>query len=196
MPGFSASPCPGSRRSSPAGKYRDHDVTIECRDYRELVGTFDRIVSIGMFEHVGARNHRTFMQVVHRCLKTGGLFLLHTIAGNESVRTTDPWIGKYIFPNSMLPSARQIAAASEGLLVLEDWHSFGPDYDKTLMAWHHNFTSRWSDIKSLYDNRFYRMWTYYLLQCAGAFRARRNQLWQIVFSKNGVKGGYQTGRWP
>jgi cyclopropane-fatty-acyl-phospholipid synthase len=169
---------------------RGHDVTIELGDYRELKGQFDRIVSIGMLEHVGERNYRTFMKVVRRCLKPGGLLLVQTIGGNRSVNATDAWIGKYIFPNSMLPSALQIASASEGLLVLEDWHSLGPHYDKTLMAWYGNFTRNWESIKDRYDERFYRMWTYYLLSCAGSFRSRRNQLWQIIFSKGGLRGGH------
>jgi len=167
------------------------DVKIELKDYRALKEKFDRIVSIGMFEHVGCRNYRTFMKVVHRCLKEDGLFLLHTIAGNSSVNSTDPWINKYIFPNSMLPSAKQITSATEKLFVVEDWHSFGQYYDKTLMAWYNNFIKNWTKIKDEYDERFYRMWTYYLLSCAGSFRTRRNQLWQIVFSKKGIKGGYQ-----
>ena len=94
----------------------------------------------------------------------------------------------------MLPSAKQITSAAEGLFVLEDWHSFGPHYDNTLMAWHSNFTKNWDKIKDAYDERFYRMWTYYLLSCAGSFRPRRNQLWQIVFSKKGIEGGYQRIR--
>jgi cyclopropane-fatty-acyl-phospholipid synthase len=164
------------------------------QDYRELEEKFDRIISIGMFEHVGYRNYRTYMEVVHRCLKLDGLFLLHTIGGNTSVSSTDPWIDKYIFPNSMLPSAKQITSSAEGLFMLEDWHSFGHYYDNTLMAWYRNFTKNWHKIKDGYDQRFYRMWTYYLLSCAGAFRSRRNQLWQIVFSKNGEKGVYQSIR--
>jgi len=169
-------------------------VEIKLQDYRGPAGTFDRIVSIGMFEHVGCKNYRTYMQVVRRSLASGGLFLLHTIAGNTSTHVTDPWISRYIFPNSMLPSAKQITSAAEGLFTLEDWHSFGPHYDKTLMAWHDNFTRGWESIKSSYDRQFYRMWTYYLLSCAGSFRARRNQLWQIVFSKNGLRGGYNSIR--
>jgi cyclopropane-fatty-acyl-phospholipid synthase len=169
-------------------------VKIELQDYRDLQGTFDRIVSIGMFEHVGVTNYRTFMQVVRRCLKRDGLFLLHTIAGNSSVRSMDPWIATYIFPNSMLPSARQITAAAEGLFVMEDWHSFGSHYDRTLMAWHRNVTENWHRIRETYDRRFYRMWTYYLLSCAGSFRARRNQLWQIVFSRNGLRQDYLSIR--
>jgi cyclopropane-fatty-acyl-phospholipid synthase len=169
-------------------------VCIELQDYRQIRGVFDRVVSIGMFEHVGAAKYRTYMQVVRRCLKDDGLFLLHTIAGNSSVRTVDPWIAKYIFPNSMLPSARQIAAAAEGLFVLEDWHSFGAHYDPTLMAWHGNLTRNWHHLSRTYSQRFYRMWTYYLLCCAGAFRSRRNQLWQIVFSRSGLPGGYPSFR--
>lgn len=166
------------------------DVKIELKDYRELNEKFDRIVSIGMFEHVGRLNYRAFMNVVHQCLKEDGLFLLHTIAGNTSVDSTDPWINKYIFPNSMLPSAKQIASAAEGLFILEDWHSFGQYYDKTLMAWHKRFAKNLVKLKHKYDERFCRMWTYYLLSCAGSFRSRRNQLWQIVFSKKGIKKGY------
>lgn len=173
---------------------RQLPVTVRLQDYRSLTEKFDRIISIGMFEHVGVKNYRTYFNAVRRCLEADGLFLLHTIAGNSSVNTTDAWIEKYIFPNSMLPSAGQITAAAEGLLVLEDWHSFGPDYDTTLMAWHRNFAENWPKIRDRYDQRFYRMWTYYLLSCAGSFRARRNQLWQIVFSKNGVAGGYRSIR--
>lgn len=169
-------------------------VTIELKDYRKLDGTFDRIVSVGMFEHVGAAHYRTYMKMIRRCLAPEGLFLLHTIAGNHTVRGTDPWIARYIFPNSMLPSSRQISAAAENLLVLEDWHSFGPDYDSTLMAWHQNFVNNWHLLKDAYDTRFFRMWTYYLLACAGGFRARRNQLWQIVFSRDGVRNGYASVR--
>ncbi len=167
---------------------------IALMDYREVDDRFDRIVSVGMFEHVGERNYRTYLKTVHRCLSPDGLFLLQTIGSNSSVRGTDPWIDRYIFPNSMLPSAKQITTAAEGLFVLEDWHSFGPDYDKTLMAWYRNFTQNWDRIKEAYDRRFYRMWSYYLLSSAGGFRARRNQLWQIVLSKNGLRGGYERTR--
>ena len=169
-------------------------VCIELKDYRQIQGVFDRIVSIGMFEHVGAVKYRTYMKTVHRCLKNGGLFLLQTIGGNNTVKTVDPWIAKYIFPNSLLPSARQIAAAAEGLFVLEDWHSFGSHYDDTLMAWYRNFTRNWHRLRDNYGQRFYRMWSYYLLCSAGTFRARRNQLWQVVFSKNGLSSGYPCFR--
>jgi cyclopropane-fatty-acyl-phospholipid synthase len=169
-------------------------VEIRLQDYRSLKGAFDRILSLGMFEHVGYKNYVTFMGVVNRCLKSDGLCLLHTIGGNRSVASTDPWIERYIFPNSMLPSARQICAAIEGLFVLEDWHNFGADYDKTLMHWFRNFHENWDALKKDYDERFYRMWKYYLLSCAGSFRARRNQLWQIVLSPKGVPDGYRAPR--
>ena len=158
---------------------------LEC-DYRDLRGSFDKIVSIGMFEHVGYKNYRTFMKAVHRCLKDTGIFLLHTIGGNESQIKCDPWINKYIFPNSMLPSISQISKAVEGLFVMEDLHNLGPHYEKTLMAWHGNFQKAWATLKKRYDEKFKRMWDYYLLSCAGAFRARSNQIWQIVLTKHGT----------
>ena len=177
-------------------------VKIILQDYREfnaetLLGMgnyFDRVVSLGMIEHVGYKNFRLFMKTVHRSLKEDGLFLLHTIGGNKSVITTDPWVDKYIFPNSMLPSIKQIGASIEDLFVMEDWHNFGNDYDKTLMAWFENFERSWDELRSLYDERFYRMWKFYLLSCAGSFRARKIQLWQIVLSKNGVQNGYHSIR--
>jgi len=168
-------------------------VQIHLCDYRELDETFDRVVSIGMFEHVGHHNYKTYMEVVNKCLKNQGLFLLHTIGINKSRPTNDEWIAKYIFPNGVLPSIAQIAKASEDFFVMEDWHSFGPDYDKTLLAWHQNFNQHWSELESKYDDTFFRMWNYYLLSCAGSFRARHTQLWQAVFSKGGVKGGYVHG---
>ena len=169
---------------------KDLNVSIELKDYRELNGQYDSIVSVGMFEHVGYQNYKKYMEVVHRCLKEDGLFLLHTIGRNHSRHATDPWINKYIFPNGMTPSAQQISAASEGLFVVEDWHNFGQDYDATLMSWNKNFQNNFDKLKDLYDDRFKRMWEYYLLMCAGAFRSRRNQLWQLVMSKSGIKGGY------
>lgn len=169
-------------------------VTIRLEDYRSIEGVFDRIVSIGMIEHVGYKNYKTFMTVARRSLKEDGLFLLHTIGGNTSLKKPDSWIGRYIFPNSLLPSAKQLTGAIENLFVLEDWHNFGQDYDKTLMHWFQNFHNSWHRLKDKYGERFYRMWKYYLLSCAGTFRARENQLWQIVLSPNGIPGGYFAPR--
>ena len=168
-------------------------VEIRLCDYREMRDRFDRIYSVGMFEHVGHRNYRTYFDVVRRCLAEGGLALLHTIGSLESTTRTDPWIARRIFPNSMLPSAQQIAAAAEGRLVMEDWHNFGADYDRTLMSWHARIEAAWGKLDpQKYDEGFRRMWRFYLLSCAGGFRAREMQLWQIVFSKDGVPGGYRV----
>lgn len=169
-------------------------IEIRLEDYRAHQGRYDRIVSIGMFEHVGHRNYRTYFQAAKRLLEPEGRFLLHSIGTNVSITRTDPWIEKYIFPNSMLPSARQITKAMEGLFVLEDWHNFGADYDPTLMAWHRNFEEAWGDLSKQYDERFRRMWRLYLLMSAGAFRARDNQLYQVLLSPRGVSGGLRVPR--
>ncbi len=169
-------------------------VEIRLQDYREIQGTFDRVVSVGMVEHVGVKNYAVFYATLRRHLAEDGLFLLHTIGNNRSQVNTDPWIERYIFPNSMLPSALQLCRAAEPYFVMEDWHNFGADYDRTLMAWAANFERRWNDLKGVYDERFYRMWRYYLHACAGSFRARQAQLWQILYSPYGVKGGYRTPR--
>jgi cyclopropane-fatty-acyl-phospholipid synthase len=169
-------------------------VEIRVQDYRDVDEKFDHIISLGMFEHVGVKNYRTYFMVASRCLKENGLFLLHTIGGNESRLTSDSWIGKYIFPGGVIPSVAQIGKALEGLFVMEDWHNFGPDYDKTLVAWFQNFDTAWPALRAKYGDRFYRMWKYYLLSCAGAFRAREVSLWQIVLSPHGVPGGYTSVR--
>lgn len=162
---------------------KDLPVEIKLQDYRNLNKTYDRIVSIGMFEHVGEKNYRTFMRTVANCLAKGGRFVLNTIGGNTSVSTTDPWIEKYIFPNGMIPSVRQVGLAIEELLVVEKWENHGPDYDKTLMAWIKNFKQHWNELNENYSDRFYRMWLYYLSCSAGSFRSHRNHLWQITFTK-------------
>jgi cyclopropane-fatty-acyl-phospholipid synthase len=164
----------------------------EC-DYRKIEGTFDRVVSVGMFEHVGDKNYRAYMKAVRRAVKPDGLALIHTIGTNKG-SGLDPWIEKYIFPHSMLPAPHKIVNASEGLLKLEDWHNFGAYYDPTLMAWFQNFTDHWPSFKDRYGERFRRMWTFYLMSCAGSFRSRNIQLWQLVFSPYGVPGGYQSVR--
>jgi cyclopropane-fatty-acyl-phospholipid synthase len=168
-------------------------VEIRFQDYRDIDEKFDRIVSLGMFEHVGHKNYSTYMKRVNHCLKDDGIFLLHTI-GDNITEIPNEWITKYIFPHGMLPSIRLIGKSIENLFVLEDLHNFGADYDKTLMTWHQRFTEHWPELKSKYDERFKRMWDYYLLSCAGSFRSRGIQLWQLVLSKNGIRGGYQAPR--
>ena len=155
---------------------------------------FDKIVSIGMAEHVGHQNYAPWLTLTHKSLKKGGLFLLHTIGGNASTTIIEPWTQKYIFPNGMLPSIQQLGSAMENLFIMEDWHNFGTYYDTTLMHWHKNFNDHWDKLKNKYDEKFYRMWNYYLLSCAGMFRVRDAQLWQIVLSKNGMPDAYESVR--
>ena len=166
---------------------KDLPVEIRLEDYRKAGGRYDRVISIGIMEHVGYKNYRTYMQRAYNNLKDDGIAFIHTIGGNRSTTATNPWTHKYIFPNGMVPSIAQLAKAMEGFFVMEDWHNFGEDYDKTLMAWHDNFTAAWSCLKARYDERFRRMWRFYLLTSAGSFRARNLQLWQIVMTKSGRK---------
>jgi cyclopropane-fatty-acyl-phospholipid synthase len=156
---------------------------------------FDRIASIGMMEHVGPKNYRSYLSRMAGLLTDDGMMLLHTIGNNKSTLRTDPWLDRYIFPGSVLPSVKNISAAAEGLFVMEDWHNMGANYDKTLMSWYANFKKSYPSLDhAKYDERFYRMWEYYLLVCAALFRARDVQLWQIVYSKRGVAGGYKSVR--
>ena len=167
---------------------------INC-DYRDTAtylktGKFDKVMSAGMFEHVGYKNFRTYFDAAHTALKEDGMFLLHTGGSNVSITHNDPWFDKYIFPNGLLPSVKQIGEAIEGLFVMEDWHNFGFDYSLTLKAWYENFDANWTGPR----DEFYRMWKFYLLACAGWFQARYVQLWHIVLSKGGVPGGYLSVR--
>jgi cyclopropane-fatty-acyl-phospholipid synthase len=169
-------------------------IEIRLQDYRDVREQFDHIVSVGMAEHVGYRNYRTYLRTAARCLKDDGLFLLHTMGMAYSRTSADPFTNKYIFPNCLLPSMRQLGGAMEHLFVLEDLHNFGAHYDYTLMAFFRNFDQNWGQLQADYGDRFYRMWKYYLLSTAGSFRARNNQLWQLVLSKRGVLGGYESVR--
>lgn len=173
---------------------RGLDVDIRLQDYREIHEPFDRILSIGMMEHVGVKNHQRYMEVVHDNLKDDGISLLHTIGKYTSFEPTDPWIDKYIFPNSLIPSAAQLTRAMEGYFQIEDWHSFGTYYDYTLMAWLDRFKAAWRSLDGSYDQRFYRMWKYYLTCCAGSFRSRENHLWQIVMVKDTFNSEYKAVR--
>ncbi|WP_108125610.1 cyclopropane fatty acyl phospholipid synthase [Saccharospirillum mangrovi] len=157
-------------------------VDIRLEDYRSLTGQFDRIVSVGMFEHVGIKNYQTYFNKVAELLSDDGIFLLHTIGDEVTTKAPEPFIHKYIFPNGKIPSRKEITDTSVDILRLEDWHNFGPDYDRTLMAWADNIQDAWGDLPE-YDEAFRRMWRYYLHSCAGFFRSRQGQLWQLVFTK-------------
>jgi cyclopropane-fatty-acyl-phospholipid synthase len=170
------------------------NVTIKQQDYRELSGKFDRIASIGVLEHVGPKNYDKFFKKCNEMLKPGGIMLHHTIGRLKPGRGSDPWIDKYIFPGGVLPSLSQLTKATEPFLIIEDIENFGPDYDKTLMVWHKNFVKNYPKLKDDYDERFYRMWEFYLLGCAGSFRARSLQLWQLVMTKAETNPAYRGYR--
>ncbi len=169
-------------------------VTLLLQDYRSLQGRFDKIVSVGMFEHVGLKNYATYFDTASRLLAPEGLFLLHTIGVDRRAPHTDPWIERYIFPNGKLPSPVELAGVLEGRFILEDWHNFGPDYDRTLMAWAERFEAAWPRLAPHYDEGFRRMFRYYLLSCAGFFRSRQGQLWQLVLTRPERRGVYRSVR--
>ena len=185
-----------SRNQAAAARERCRELPVEILfdDYRQLSGRYDQIWSLGMFEHVGARNHRSYLAKVRQLLAPDGLFLLHTIGNRVTQKANDPWVERYIFPNSLIPSRAQIDLAAEGLWVVEDWHEFGLDYDRTLLAWSDNFERGWQQIAARYGERFHRMWHYWLMVSAASFRVRRTHLWQIVLSPQGLPGGYQAVR--
>ncbi|MDA8693139.1 cyclopropane fatty acyl phospholipid synthase [Saprospiraceae bacterium] len=174
-------------------KYKDLDVEFRYQDYRDVNEKFDHIVSIGMFEHVGSKYYKTYFDVVNRCLKDDGLFLLHTIGTNHTKTAIDPWTDKYIFPGGVLPTLAQVANASEHSLYLRDLENFGGYYDLTLVEWYKNFEKSWPDLEG-YSDRFFRMWRFFLLSAAGGFRANRNTLWQFVYSKRGFSSIYNSVR--
>lgn len=170
---------------------RELPVEIVLDDYRKIGGSFDRVVSIGMFEHVGRKNYRRFMRLARERLDRDGLLLLHTIGRNDGGSGVDPWVTRYVFPNSEVPTTQRMAAALDGLMHLEDWHNFGADYDPTLLAWYENFRASWPRFESRFGARFERLWTYYLLMFAGVFRGRGLDLWQLVLAPRGIEGGYR-----
>jgi cyclopropane-fatty-acyl-phospholipid synthase len=167
-------------------RYAHLPIDVHLDDYRNATGTYDAVVSIGLMEHVGPKNYRAYMELVDRCLAPGGVALVHTIGGNRSCTQIDPWFDKYIFPNATLPSLAQLVTAMEGILICEDVHNIGEDYAPTLMAWYQRFHDAWPELRARYDERFYRMWKFYLLASAGSFRARAQQLFQIVMTRTGT----------
>lgn len=157
-------------------------VEVRFGDYRTIEGRFDRIASIGMFEAVGQKNIRTFMEVMHRVLDPDGAALLHTIGKDVPRAASSHWVDKYIFPNGYIPELGEMVEGLEGLFRIEDLHNFGPDYDRTLMAWHDRFQAAWPRLEPRYGRRFRRMWEFYLLLFAGGFRAREWELWQLLLT--------------
>jgi cyclopropane-fatty-acyl-phospholipid synthase len=185
----------GEQQTVARERCRGLPVTIRLMHYRDLEGRFDKVVSVGMFEHVGPKNYPRYFRTVANVLTDRGLMLLHTIGDRCTGHDTDPWIDRYIFPNGAIPSARQVTTAIEPWFIIEDWHNFGSDYDRTLMAWWNNFEAAWPSLdRERYNQRFYRLWKYYLHACAGYFRSRQGQLWQLVLSKPQRPGVYQSVR--
>lgn len=162
-------------------------VELHLADYRAARGRYDAVVSIGLLEHVGPKNHRVYMETVDRCLKPGGVAFIHTIGSNRRQVLIDAWFHRYVFPNAAIPSLAQIGEAMDGLFVPEDVHNIGPHYERTLIAWARNFESAWPSLRVRYGERFRRIWRYYLLSSAGAFRARFLQLYQIVMTRPGTR---------
>jgi cyclopropane-fatty-acyl-phospholipid synthase len=161
-------------------------VEIRLDDYRKATGRYDAVVSIGLMEHVGPKNHRAYMELAARCLTPGGVILIHTIGGQEPRAQIDPWYHKYIFPNAVIPTLGQLTAAMDEILVTEDVHNIGPDYDRTLMAWWENFERAWPALRERYGETFYRMWKFYLMTSAAQFRARALNLFQIAATTLGT----------
>jgi cyclopropane-fatty-acyl-phospholipid synthase len=180
---------------------RGLDVEIVLEDYQNYSGEFDRVVSIEMIEAVGRKNIPTFFSMVERCLKDKGLFALQVISAEIFSRySATPldqyilWLQRRIFPNGWLPTFPQLIDPARKGLVIEDMHNFSADYAKTLHAWDVNFEAAWPKLKEKYGEEFYRMWKYYLNGCEALFHARMVQLYQIVYSKGGIPGGYTTVR--
>ena len=155
-------------------------VDIRLDDYRNATGHYDAVVSIGLMEHVGPKNHRAYMEHAAKLVVPGGPIFVHTIGANRPQMQIDPWFGKYIFPNAAIPTLGQLTTAMDDLLTCEDVQNIGPHYDKTLMAWMQRFEASWPSFREHYGETFYRMWKFYLLASAAGFRTRYLNLFQIV----------------
>ena len=175
-------------------RYKDLPIEFQVKDYRQFEGKADHVVSMGMFEHVGHKNYRAYFEKARSVIKDDGLFMMHTIGSQWSSDTIEPWLEKYIFPGGVIPSMAQIGKAIDGLWSVVDVHNIGPHYDKTLCAWYDNFERKWKRRNTPDEVRFYRLWKYYLLCCAGGFRAKVLQVWQFVLSPTGVPEGYVFAR--
>jgi len=166
--------------------YAQLPIEIRLDDYRKATGSYDAVVSIGLMEHVGTKNYRGYMELAARCVAPGGIIFIHTIGGQEPRAQIDPWYHKYIFPNAVIPTLGQLTSAMDELLVIEDVHNIGPDYDRTLMAWWENFDRSWPSLRARYGDAFYRMWRFYLMTSAAQFRARALNLFQIATTTLGT----------
>jgi cyclopropane-fatty-acyl-phospholipid synthase len=184
-----------SKQQADLGNRRAEGLPVELRycDYRDVTEVFDRVVSVGMVEHVGRRYYRDFFAAAERCLEPSGIFVLHTV-GFLKEQPINPWYDKHIMPGVEFPTVPNLILNTGENFVLEDFQTWeGSHYDRTLMAWFERFQAGWNELKRSYDETFYRMWKLYLQGCAGAFRAEQMRVWQLVFSKGGIPGGYAYG---
>jgi cyclopropane-fatty-acyl-phospholipid synthase len=188
-----------SKEQAAYGSERYAHLPIEFRveDYRAFRGKVDRIVSMGMFEHVGHKNYREYFECARRAIHDDGLFVLHTIWADKPESHIDPWLDKYIFPNGVIPTIGQIATATHGLFKVLDVHNFGPYYDLTLMAWSKALEEHKAWVVAELGETMYRTQQYYLLQCAGGFRAGIISVGQLVLTPvapHGSQGVYHAVR--
>ncbi len=163
----------------------DNQVSFELADYREVSGEYDRIYSVGMFEHVGKKFYNTFFKSINRLLKDDGLFLLHTIGVVDKPTPPNKFINKYIFPGGTCPSLSQIVKPIEKTgLIVADTETLIRHYDKTLLSWLNRFMEKKELVKDMFDEKFVKMWSFYLASCAAAFRYKDLVVFQLQIVKN------------
>ncbi len=162
-----------------------NQVNFELADYREIKGKFDRIYSVGMFEHVGKKFYKVFFESINKLLKEDGIFLLHTIGVVDKPSPPNKFINRYIFPGGVCPSLSQIIQPLEKTgLIVSDGETLIRHYDKTLIAWLDRFLAKKNIVKDLFDEKFVKMWEFYLASCAAAFRYRDLAVFQLQIVKN------------
>jgi cyclopropane-fatty-acyl-phospholipid synthase len=163
---------------------RLQDAMFQLEDYRDVAGPFDRIVSVGMFEHVGVGHYDTFFRKCAKVLDQDGVFLLHTIGRSGSPSVTNPWIAKYIFPGGYIPALSEVLPAIQrARLVVTDVEILQLHYAETLKAWRERFLAHREEVERLYDARFVRMWEFYLASSEMAFRESDMVVFQIQMAK-------------
>ena len=163
----------------------DNQVSFKLADYREIMGKYDRIYSVGMFEHVGRKFYNKFFKTINKLLKKDGTFLLHTIGVVDKPTPPNEFINKYIFPGGICPSLSQIVKSIEKTgLIVADTETLIRHYDKTLLSWLERFTAKKDLVKDMFDEKFVKMWSFYLASCAAAFRYRDLVVFQLQIVKN------------
>ncbi len=162
----------------------ENQVDFKLMDYRELNEKFDRIVSVGMFEHVGKRFYNTYFNKVSKLLKNDGIALIHTIGSVESPRDPHPWISKYIFPGGYTPSLSELALPIEKSgLIISDLEVLRMHYSHTLRNWKERFLGKKEEVLQMFDEKFFRMWEFYLTGCEMAFKWGDQVVFQLQLSK-------------